>query len=222
MPPDETRKIIAAHLLLTELERDPESFDKWVEENLLTRALAHLVARSGDSAVFLRALASGALRVALEGSAGAALELSAAGRVGVNVRDASTDARTLTIDASGRLGAALYNTSGVGVQTTGAGVLIQTAFGRHAVPDQNGYIVEATQDYADLGGSGPFLIGYIMTEQSTDNDCSVWYSGSQGGHENRMFQGRRDSVIWDVAAEQYLEIDSAGQDALLVWHAWDI
>lgn len=150
MAGDEQRKIVAPHLMLAELARDPAAFDKWVEENLLQRALAHLVARCGDSSVFLRALASGVLRVAVENAGGVEQKISGAGRAGVNIHDANTDARTLAIDAQGNAGSFLLSRDA----TLGA-VLTFPGYGARAPLDpwkidHAGGGVE-TKDLADAG-----------------------------------------------------------------------
>ena len=62
-PESETRKIVAKWLDLrsADFSRDPDAFAAWIEENRLTRALVHLVARCADRSVPLQATPLGRL-----------------------------------------------------------------------------------------------------------------------------------------------------------------
>lgn len=201
MAGDEQRKIVAPHLLLAELARDPAAFDKWLEENLLQRALAHLLGRCGDASVFLRALASGVLRVAVESSGGVEQKVSAAGRAGVNIHDVTTDGRTLAINASGHAGSYLLSRDG-----TLSAVLTYPMYGARAPLDpwqidHAGGGVE-TKDFAAAGDRC-----VVITVAA--GPVEVYRSEISGACEVPMGIANVGYVLIAATDLRYLDLDSS-------------
>lgn len=94
----ETRRILANFLQLDELERDPATFATLIQSNELMAAVAHLAARAGDKSFFLRCLATGVLRVALEDADGTALTVDTGGALTVALQDAAGDLLAIAAD----------------------------------------------------------------------------------------------------------------------------
>lgn len=94
----ETRRILANFLQLDELERDPATFATLIQSNELLAAVAHLAARAGDKSFFLRCLATGVLRVALEDADGTALTLDTGGALTVAIQNAAGDLLAIAAD----------------------------------------------------------------------------------------------------------------------------
>lgn len=204
----EQRKVLGPFLEIYELTREPASFARWIQSNELLTALAHLVGTDGKNSFLLRCLASGVLRVALEGADADALVITGEGRAGTVIHDAVSDLRTLTIDADGAITAALTNRDG-----QLKSILAWPGYGARC-PSYATEIAHAGSGVQTHDFGSTYARGLVITSVPQLTKC--YRSSSSGGKDTPIGVASPYYPLFAACEERYLDLDSSQSGIIMI------